>query len=355
MRKLNMLTGFNAYICFIGVFCLLETLCFTYLQHYPELGTLTAVLYFISGLCICVASLIFAVKVPPKIADVQLPENALYRWLKILIAAIFLIFIIVLLVQFGNSTFPDHPISYEYADMLPLLRAACERWIHGVHVYSPVKEVWGGENIPYLPAMWMPFAPSLIMQVDMRWTCLVLTAISIAIILVSLTRLRYHNLYFLAPVFLLGAFMIVKFYTREDISVFVYSEEAIPAFFYTLLFIALMYENDWLIGVALALCTLSRFSLIPFMPFFFLWLLINKQFKRAIKTGLVFGILVLVIFVIPFFVEQPQFFLDIPNNYLKGAENFWDSNDYTLHGKSNLGLAYVFGYDYKGLMSTLSS
>ena len=240
--------------------------------------------------------------------------------------------------------------------MLPLLRAACYRWLNHQPVYTPVQEVWSGENIPYLPAMWLPFAPSLLLDIDMRWTTIALTITTVLVLLVTLIRNRVKgaNIVTVAIVFLLSIFLMVKFYTWEDSRLFEFSEEPIPTFYYILLFIALMYENAWLTGIMLSLCTLSRFSLLPFIPVFFLWLAIAGKTKYALKTGFVYAGLLLLVFVIPFFIQQPEYFLNIPHRYNIHLTDFWKANNYDLAGNRGLGLAYVFGYKYHELMGWLS-
>jgi len=239
--------------------------------------------------------------------------------------------------------------------MLPLIRAACQRWLNHERVYTPVQEVWGGESIPYLPAMWMPFVPSVLLGIDMRWTCIAATVASVLVLLVVLIRRRPSGVGMVTlPVFA-GLFLLIKFWTWEDSGLFELSEEAVPAFYFVMLFIGIMYEMDWLTGTMLALCTLSRFSLLPFVPFFFLWLLINGSTKRAIKIGLIYAGLVLVLFALPFFIQQPKYFLAIPGSYMKHLDSYWQQRQYTLLGSRDLGMAYVFGYEYRGLMATISS
>ncbi len=65
------------------------------------------------------------------------------------------------------------------------------------------------------------------------------------------------------------------------------------------------------------------------------------------------GTLVMGLFIIPFFIEQPMFFLGIPAGYEGAIDKFWRLNQYSLLGKRNLGLAFVFGYDWRNLMGII--
>ena len=36
-------------------------------------------------------------------------------------------------------------------------------------VYDPISEIWNGTRPIYLPAMWFPYAPAVMLKIDMRW------------------------------------------------------------------------------------------------------------------------------------------------------------------------------------------
>ncbi len=168
------ISRFNIYLWLIAALAIVETLCFTYLRKFDDLRVFNAVLYFVCGLGICVFSLLSAVKTTQETTTcTKLKPFAM--GIKYVGIIAFFIFICFLFIDYGNRIFEKHPISYLEADMLTLIKIACERLIHGQEVYKPVKEVWGGELIPYLPAMWSPFLPSVLMDIDIRWTSLILS------------------------------------------------------------------------------------------------------------------------------------------------------------------------------------
>src|ERR1035437_5321069 len=65
----------------------------------------------------------------------------------------------------------DAVIDINNADMLPIIRVMNQRFISGqwYHIYDPIPEIWNGIRPIYLPAMWLPFVPSIIFKFDMRW------------------------------------------------------------------------------------------------------------------------------------------------------------------------------------------
>jgi hypothetical protein len=340
---------------FIAFCCLLETLCFTYLLSYPEIRQVNTVFYFVSGLAICILCLWFSTQPKHKNEIAATKPNKQLVILKSALALGYFIFIVALLISYGNRLFPTNPIQERYADMLPVIKTACERWMHGEEVYKPIGEIWQGIEISYLPAMWMPFAPSIWLNVDMRWTSLFLTAICIGALLILLARAKNKKFFSAFPVFVLLIFLLVKYYTWEEHNLYKLTQEWVPATWYLLLFIALMFENDWLIGSTIALCCLSRFSIVPFLPFYFLWLVFNKNYKGILKQGAAILIWSLVIFIIPFFIKQPMYFLEIPFKYLGNVEKYWQINHYNLLNNRGLGLAFVTGYEGRTLLAWLSN
>ena len=100
----------NICIWLMCLLSLIEMLCFTYLQEFPELGVLTAVTYFISGLGICLLAMRYAVRGQQPEQQTVRPLNGIHQWMKVIIAIAFLIFICILLFQFGNKIFPAFPV-----------------------------------------------------------------------------------------------------------------------------------------------------------------------------------------------------------------------------------------------------
>jgi hypothetical protein len=315
-----------------------------------KLRDITALLYFISGLCFCITCMLFAVKAPKENVFQRMSSGAKVSAFKIITCLAIFILISTELCWFLSDWFSLNPIDYKFADMLPLIKIACERFLHGEAVYRPVPQVWGGENIPYLPAMWLPFAPALLLQADMRWTNIVMFMGCLGLSLCLLPAMRKSAFLFMSLIVFTGFFLIARFYTWEDNTLFKLSEEAIPSFYYLLLCTALLFGFDWLTGITLALCTLSRFSLMPFIPMLFLCLLADKKYSRALNIAAVYTVLMLVIFIIPFFSEQPHYFLDIPLKYKAQVEIFWHRYGYSLEGTRNLGLAFIFCYAHLSAM-----
>lgn len=343
MTLLNTMKGRYAFAAVFCALCLIETLCFTYFKLIPGIGKYNSLLYFIVGVCISALAVAFAFSKYSYTA-IQVAEGK-QRWLAKAIPVVALsIFLAILYIQFGQKLFVLWPINYRDADMLPLIKAGCERFLVGADVYAPVQEIWWGEQMPYLPAMWLPFVPAVWLGLDLRWTSLVLSLLAYLILFATLLRLRNTN-YWIATVALgLAFFLQTRFYTWEQETYFGLSEEAAPAFFYIILMLAFMWRKYWLIGIVLALCTLSRYAILPFVPFFFLWLLVDKNYKGFVTALSAYIIVVLVVFV-PFLIQRPEHFLNPPPGYVNGEKYFWPTELVNNRYNTKLGIAFFIGYE----------
>ena len=83
---------------------------------------------------------------------------------------------------FSITQFPLHP---ERSDMLPLINAATDRFLHGANPYGTYAAL---KSIPltYLPGLWMCYIPGGLLGIDPRWT----NVLAILIGAYSLIRLR---------------------------------------------------------------------------------------------------------------------------------------------------------------------
>ncbi len=332
-------------IAILAVLCVIETLSFTYFKILPAFAETNAVVYLLSGIGIAVLAMVYS------FYNHARPTIKEHRYLlpQVALAIAVLIYLGVLYAQFGTHTYPIFPISYKQGDMLPLIQCACKRFVEFKDVYQhPINEpgFWPNSYIPYLPAMWLTFVPAYVLQADIRWTTLVANLLIYGITFFYIVRLPVKKAAMALPVFTLLFFLNTRYFTWEDKSYyFALTQEAAPAFFYFLLFIALMLRKGWLAATALALCTLSRYSVVIFVPVYFLFLLIDKDYKEALRfVGIYLGIIAF-IFIFPFFLKRPQYFLEITQKYQSFEASFWYGRIEGATPNGSLGIAYAIGYN----------
>jgi hypothetical protein len=83
---------------------------------------------------------------------------------------------------------------------------------------------------------------------------------------------------------LIGALLLYCFLFVDELSgLLPFSEEGIVILYYALLVIALQKKNPWLTGIVIALCVLSRYALIGWLPVLLLYMAWRKEWKNLLR------------------------------------------------------------------------
>ena len=314
----------------IVLLAVLQAFCATYLLDYPSLSGLVSLLFFGSGLAIAWLTL----QVPAARFDAKAMWNR-----QSLLKGLVLLALLPLSRYVARHILDGTPVAIEYADMLPILRVQATRFLHGQwdHIYDPIPEIWNGMVPIYLPALWMPYSYPIALQFDMRW--LTVAAIWLCVALCVLPgRWRRPLPWLLLSVALLSLLCWLHFEGSNN--VIRLSEEGIIYLYYVLLAAALLSGNPWLAGIAAALCFLSRYALIGWLPFALVYLLYKKEYKylwRFAAAGAVTAALLL----IPAGLQPLKIHLNQPSLYIAHAERVWRENpEFFWH---SLGLSKFFG------------
>ena len=308
----------------------LQVLSSTYFLDIPDFYGINSFLFLLSGIGITVCLL----KIPPiEIQKTEIVNKQVL--LKILIIAVLL----PVSYQLARHIMDENPLRYENADMLPIMRVMGQRFWNGERgqVYQPIPEIWGGIKPIYLPAMWMPFSLSLVFDFDIRW--ITVCGIWLSIILCILPSWKRSWQAILLVVALLT--LLTWFHLEEDNSVIELTEEGVVFFYYALLTVAIILANPWLLGISVALCLLSRYSFVGWIPFAILYLLIKRQYAFLLKTVLSAFIVVLLILLVPFGVDPLLYHLHLHNDYISHAARVWHDEPDTYF--ETLGMAKFFG------------
>lgn len=248
---------------------------------------------------------------------------------------------------FGYQRMLQEPLSYEAADMLPIIKVMNERMLSGElsKVYEPIPAIWNGATPIYLPAMWMPFAIPVALHVDPRW----LTVVCLFIVyLLLLYQLRFSRKEWM--LLSVGILLAAWLFTDEIPGLLPFSEEGIVVLYYSLLVVALQRKNAKAIGILIALCLLSRYTLIGWLPAYLVWLLWNRRFKQLRVSALAGSITVLLL-VLPFRVSDLLQLFKLPNTYIAFAARVWhDSPEVFTDGP---GLARFFSPEHISLQHSL--
>ena len=317
----------------------LQVLCSTYFLYIPNFYAIDSILFFIAGIGIAV----FLLKIPPLTSSAVAIVNKQL--------ALKLLFVIVMLpvsYQLARHIMDRTPLQIEYADMLPIIKTMCRRFLSGQlnQVYQPIPEIWNGVQPIYLPALWLPFSFSLMLDFDLRWITLCGIWLGALVCLLPAWKMGWRPFLLVLALFTLLTWL--HFDTGNN--VIRLTEEGVVFFYYALLAVAIVLYNPWLLGTAVALCMLSRYSFVGWIPFAVLFLMFTKQYGFLLKTT-VATVVVTLLFLIPFGTHPLLFHLQIQREYILQATKVWRKDpDFFYH---SLGMAKFFGANHITLLHSI--
>lgn len=313
----------------IVILALLQVLSTTYFLYIPNFYVVNSFLFLFTGIGMSICLL--------KIPQFQIREAAIIN--NQLVSKFFIIALFVpVSYLFARHIMDDNPLLYQNADMLPIIKIMNQRFLdgHTEQVYQPIPEIWNGITPIYLPAMWMPFGFSLIFDFDIRWITVCGIWLSAMLCIWTNWKRKWQAIVLAAAILIL----LIWYHTDEDNGVIELTEEGVVFFYYTLLVTAIIFNSPWLLGISVALCLLSRYSFIGWMPFAVLYLLLKREYKFLWKTSLITTI-VLLILLLPFGMGPLFYHLHLHDDYISHAARVWNDEPETFY--ETLGMAKFFG------------
>jgi len=240
-------------------------------------------------------------------------------------------------------------IDQHISDIIPTIMQEVHRFLHHEFVYAPIH--LDGYSYPsgYLPAIWFPFVPAEIFQFDYRFIPFSIFAILIFVILFIYKKHINSLSTFLS---LLMMPICLELFIANNTAVPRYTVEVLIACYYVFLSLAITSKNYSLIGIAISLCLLSRYSLALWLPLYFIVLLIDKDKKLLLKIMLLVLLSIVLFYVIPFLSKDPSLVIRGLINYSSASDGEWrrinQRNGLPEHLTHGVGFAYFF-YLIKGI------
>jgi hypothetical protein len=318
-----------------------QVLCGTYFLNIKGFHAVNSILFLITciGISICLLTVPFHGRAITIRNGKQLPA-------KFLILAVLAAISYFLCQNIMDAT----PVRIENADMLPIIKVMGQRFLDGDinKVYSPIPEIWGGIQPIYLPALWLPFTASIFFHFDPRW--ITVTGIWLCVILICLPvvwKIKKRETVILGLTVML---LLCWFHFEETNNVIRLTEEGVVFFYYSLMVYAIVSGRAWMIGAVAALCLLSRYALIGWLPCLALFWIINKEHKKLFHALLAGGILISGLLIFPFGTSVIKTLLTVPGQYIAHAQTVWERNP--EYFSQSLGLAKFFGKANVGLLHT---
>jgi len=216
----------------------------------------------------------------------------------------------------------------KHSDVIPQLETLYNRFIHGEFPYKGVP-MPGWEPYPvYMPLHWLPIAIPKLLHVDVRWSGMLLMAIA-AGLYVYHTYKENQNHLTLFTASILPAIVLWNFLTTDFIDIPV-SLETIIAAYYLVLAIGLMTRNLVITTVGIILCLLSRYTMIFWLPMFFIFLWFNNSGKQNISVWLSIILSFLILYIIPFYLHDTTIFSKGINYHNLAVLNEWKGHPYSF-------------------------
>ena len=228
------------------IFCVFLEVLFYALGREMDLKAFNSSCFFIFSLFVALIPLIKVSK-----------ENVKKKSQPIIIKPLFLI-LGCIVVSFTSYDLVSFSLDYKNADMLPVIEIMCQRWIQTEEVYAIIEQFWSGIYPRYLPAMWMPYIPSVYLGIDLRWTGVVFFLIVLYALYRIIRNVNSNKIFFFSLLPLLTFVWVILFKYK----IFLIVQEPVVMGFYVLLGVAMIKKNPYFTGIAIALATLSRFGLI---------------------------------------------------------------------------------------------
>ena len=308
-------------IAILSIAVFMETYTSTYLLYDGKNIPLVCIAYFVSGIVIGLVPMF------PISNQMITSSNTLRLFNRINCLALVLFFIGVssFFIWHFIDTLNIIHLDYHYSDNLPQIKVMCQRFLHCEKIYAPIQEIWNGKKSPYMPLMWLPFSVAEFWGIDMRWTCAVFILVGIFFVFRTVSpRYGFHPFLILLPLISLSyLFSFISVRNREIVGI---TEESIVIGFYLFMCYALVRNNPWLIGLALACCLLSRFVLFFWAPVYIVYVFLHESKSKAITISLVSFLIIAIVFLIPFGFSDPKYFLNIPSDYHVGVDTAWNSS-----------------------------
>jgi hypothetical protein len=318
----------------------LQVLCATYFSYIPDFYAVNSFLFLFAGMGITIC----LVKISP-IRSQRL--HILNR--QLLLKILLVILLLPISYQLARRILDGTPLQIEYADMLPIIKTMCRRFLSGQwnQIYQPIPEIWNGVQPIYLPALWLPFSFSLILDFDLRWITVCGIWLSVLLCLLPSWKRGWR------PFLLVLSLLILLTWLHVDTgnNVIRLTEEGVVFFYYALLTVAIVLYNQWLVGTAVALCMLSRYSLVGWIPFAILFLLFTKQYAFLLKTTAATAGAMLLILILPFGTQPLLFHLHLQRDYISQATKVW--REHPEFFNHSLGMAKFFGANHITLLHTI--
>jgi hypothetical protein len=265
-------------------------------------------------------------------------------WVPILILTVAFLTLIAFADQY---VFQKYSINAKQSDVIPTIQILTKRWLEGTFVYQPIEDFGYHLPVTYMPLQWIVYTPASYFGFDFRWIAFIIWAAGSFWLITRAAHQPNRMFCFFIPMLLFGVYSLTLYKALHVVSTTV---EMMVAGYYIILIITLNQKNAVLLGIGFALCLLSRFSLVLWLPLWAWVMWLSNSRKSMFITMGTTAVLVLLIYILPFLSKNWNAFFDGYNYYSKAAIGEWQSLNFNIMKPQQLnmgvGIAFWFAEHY---------
>ncbi len=256
------------------------------------------------------------------------------------------IILVIIALYFTAQTFITDPVSIKNSDVIPTIQELCQRFFDDKFVYEPIEKFGYHLPVTYLPMQWMPYLAAEYFKFDYRWIAIGIWGI--AFIFSAVKSFKYNNAInhlFTLLLSILPYYFIAVYTQYPAHSILKNTVELMVSGYYILLILSLSGSNPVFRGLMVAICLMSRYSLVLWLPLAVVVLWLSEPRRNLIISAGTALVFILVIYIIPFLSKDWGAFYSGYKYYDNAAIGEWKhinpSNGlpYQLYG--GYGFAYV--------------
>jgi len=243
-------------------------------------------------------------------------------WYKLVLNVIWILGLIIVTIK-SSKIFEQWPIDiYEggSSDIIPQIGWMVKRLLDGEFPYRLIT-AWPHHLFPtYQTFQWVPFTIAEVFNFDYRWIPFVF--FSLSLILFQKQNISSSSGFIFKIIFSALPWILLEVFINHNLWQYAHTVETLIVAYYLLFLITIFHSSIFLKALATVLCLLSRYSIVLWLPLFFLSILYENKFKaRNYAVFVICGIALF--YVLPFMLIDPMVFNKGYAYHTQAAYHLW--------------------------------
>lgn len=265
---------------------------------------------------------------PERVPDNQTLSPSYLLWLIFLLVGL-------MVLHYGEEVFTKVDIDYRKADMLPVIEVMSKRFLAGEDPYMTIPQIWDGIQPIYLPALWMPYTLAALCDIDMRWISVIWLLFGLAGYL-HIIQSYIHGLRSKLLGILPGVLAVTFMFSLDD-SAITMTQEGVVIGYYMLLAYAIYRKKTLVIGIALGLCMMSRYYLLPWLSCYLIALFFLQDVREFFQTIAALALTCFFLIIISKVGPHLSLIMSLSDHYLEAVVADTDKFIYTMEHSGGMG------------------